>query len=158
VAESDRIEDLRQRVLRDPDSLVFAQLAEEYRRAGRLEEAVSTCRAGLAHHPGYLSARVTLGWALIELDRLDEAQRELERVKGRAPENLTAVRGLAEILSRRRAALDGQPSRPNDRISGPAEAGPHVRLEVPAGQAARTVEALERFLNAIHGLRTQRPA
>jgi predicted Zn-dependent protease len=133
VAESDRIEDLRQRVVRDPDSLVFAQLAEEYRRAGRFEDAVSTCRAGLAHHPGYLSARVTLGWALIELDRLDEAQRELERVKGRAPENLTALRGLEEILCRRRATLDRQTS-------------------------PRTIEALERFLNAIHGLRTQRPA
>jgi predicted Zn-dependent protease len=134
MADSDRIEDLRQRVLRDPDSLVFAQLAEEYRRVGRFEEAVSTCRAGLAHHPGYLSARVTLGWALIDLDRLDEAQRELERVKGRAPENLTAVRGLAEILSRRRAALDQQVSH------------------------AQIIDALERFLNAIHGLRTQRPA
>jgi predicted Zn-dependent protease len=156
VAESDRIEDLRQRVLRDPDSLVFAQLAEEYRRAGRLEEAVSTCRAGLAHHPGYLSARVTLGWALIDLDRLDEAQRELERVKGRAPENLTAVRGLAEILSRRRAVLDRQTAHISTPISGPA--GRHLRSELTADQAARTVEALERFLNAIHGLRTQRPA
>lgn len=150
MAESDRIEDLRQRVLRDPDSLVFAQLAEEYRRAGRPEEAVSTCRAGLAHHPGYLSARVTLGWALIDLDRLDEAQRELERVKGRAPENLTAVRGLAEILSRRRAALDQQATHAKNFNRSEAR--------LTAGQAARTVEALERFLNAIHGIRTQRPA
>jgi tetratricopeptide (TPR) repeat protein len=158
VAESDRIEDLRRRVIRDPDSLVFAQLAEEYRRAGRFEEAISTCRAGLARHPGYLSARVTLGWALIELDHLDEAQRELERVKGRAPENLTAVRGLEEILSRRRAALDRQPPEIIDLISGPAEAGRHVRPELPADRVARTVDALERFLNAIHGLRTQRRA
>ena len=150
MAETDRIEDLQRRVVKDPDSLVFGQLAEEYRRAGRLEEAVSTCRAGLVRHPGYLSARVTLGWALIDLDHLDEAQIELERVRGRAPENLTAARGLAEILSRRRAVLDTHSSQTNEtaRLAAPP----------PADRAARTIAALERFLQAIHGLRTQRRA
>jgi tetratricopeptide (TPR) repeat protein len=96
-----RIDDLRRRVQKDPASIAFAQLAEEYRRAGQYAEAVETCRAGLAIHPGYLSARVTLGRALIELDDLDAAQAELDRVLGGAPENLSAVRGLAEIHHRR---------------------------------------------------------
>ena len=51
--------------------------------------------------PGYLSARVTLGRALIELGQLDEAQAELSRVLESAPENLAAIRGLAEIHHRR---------------------------------------------------------
>ena len=41
-------------------SIAFAQLAEEYRRAAMFQDAVDTCRAGLAIHPSYLSARVTL--------------------------------------------------------------------------------------------------
>ena len=45
----------------------FAQLAEELRRSGELQEAVDICQSGLAIHPGYLSARVTLGRALLEL-------------------------------------------------------------------------------------------
>ena len=73
MADHQRIEDLRRRVQKDPASIAFAQLAEECRRAGRYEEAVEVCRAGLAVHPGYLSARVTLGRALIELDQPDEA-------------------------------------------------------------------------------------
>jgi len=101
MADNPRIDDLRRRVQKDPASIAFAQLAEECRRAEQYQDAVDTCRAGLALHPGYLSARVTLGRALIELDQLDEAQAELDLVLASAPENLTAIRGLAEIFHRR---------------------------------------------------------
>jgi tetratricopeptide (TPR) repeat protein len=88
-------------VQNDPASIAFAQLAEEYRRAGSYEEAIATCRAGLEIHPGYLSAHVTLGRALIEVDDLDAAESELMHVLRTAPENLAAIRGLAEIHHRR---------------------------------------------------------
>jgi tetratricopeptide (TPR) repeat protein len=96
-----RIDDLRRRVQKDPASIAFAQLAEECRRAGAYDEAVAVARAGLAIHPGYLSARVTLGRALIEINQLDEAQSELELVLKSASENLAAIRGMAEIHHRR---------------------------------------------------------
>jgi tetratricopeptide (TPR) repeat protein len=70
---------------------------------GQYEEAVEVCRTGLAIHPGYLSAHVTLGRALLELGSLDEAQTELELVLKSAAENLAALRGLAEIHHRRDA-------------------------------------------------------
>ena len=101
MADNQRIDDLRRRVQKDPASIAFAQLAEECRRAGRHEEAVEVCRAGLDIHPAYLSARVTLGRALLELNLLDDAQTELEFVLKSAPENLAAIRGLAEIHHRR---------------------------------------------------------
>jgi tetratricopeptide (TPR) repeat protein len=85
----------------DPASIAFAALAEEYRRAGRYEEAIATCTAGLQRHPAYLSAHVTLGRALIEVGQYDEAREELEHVLRLAPENLAAIRGLAEIHHRR---------------------------------------------------------
>ena len=44
---------------------------------------------------------MTLGRALVELGQLDEAQAELTRVLQSAPENLAAIRGLAEIHHRR---------------------------------------------------------
>ena len=79
----------------------FAQLAEELRRNGANAEAVEVCRAGLAHHPDYLTARVTLGRALIELDRLGEAFTELTSVLDAAPGDLPAIRALAELYQRR---------------------------------------------------------
>ncbi len=101
MSDNPRIEELRRRVQKDPASSAFAQLAEEYRRAGEHDEAVRVCRTGLAKHPSYLSARVTLGRALIELELYDEAHTELEYVLRSAPENLAAIRGLAEIHQRR---------------------------------------------------------
>lgn len=86
---------------KDPASIAFAQLAEEYRRAGRFRESIDVCHAGLKRHPGYFSARVTLGRALLELGQLDDAYRELTDVLKQAPENLAAIRGLAEVHRRR---------------------------------------------------------
>jgi len=100
MAENPRIEELRRRVHLDPASIAFAALAEEFRRMGRHEEAIETCRAGLQRHPAYLSARVTLGRALIETGDYDAAREELETVLRSAPENLAAIRGLAQIHER----------------------------------------------------------
>lgn len=101
MPDNPRIEELRRRVQKDPASIAFAQLAEEHRRLGDYDEAARVCRAGLARHPTYLSARVTLGRALIELGHYDEAETELQYVLRSAPENLAAVRGLGEIHQRR---------------------------------------------------------
>jgi predicted Zn-dependent protease len=98
---STRIDELRGRIQKDPASIAFAQLAEEYRRAGRSREAIDACRAGLARHPGYLSARVTLGRALLEVNELGDAHSELTEVLRQAPENIAAIRGLAEVHRRR---------------------------------------------------------
>jgi hypothetical protein len=64
MADSRRIDDLRRRVQKDPASIAFAQLAEEYRRAGQLPDAVATCKAGLA------DKEAILGGNLIKLLRL----------------------------------------------------------------------------------------
>ena len=101
MADSPRIEELRRRVQSDPASIAFAALAEEYRRAGRFEEAIAACVTGLQRHPSYLSAHVTLGRSLLEVGRYEEAQDELEHVLKLAPENLAAIRALAEIHHRR---------------------------------------------------------
>jgi tetratricopeptide (TPR) repeat protein len=100
MPDNPRIEELRRRVQLDPASIAFAALAEEFRRMGRHAEAIDTCRAGLQRHPAYLSARVTLGRALIETGDYDGAREELETVLRSAPENLAAIRGLAQIHDR----------------------------------------------------------
>jgi tetratricopeptide (TPR) repeat protein len=118
----------------DPASIAFAALAEEYRRAGRFEEAIATCRAGLKRHSSYLSARVTLGRSLLGLGQTAAAREELETVLQAAPENLAAIRALAEVHE---ACPEAVPS----PAAGPAAHG--------AGQLA----ALEHFLDAIRAAR-----
>jgi tetratricopeptide (TPR) repeat protein len=97
MADNPRIDALRRRVEKDPASIAFAQLAEEYRRGGDYQQAIAICREGLTRYPGYLSAQVTLGRALIELKQFDDARKELEAVLRVAPDNLAAIRALAGI-------------------------------------------------------------
>jgi len=184
MPDNPRIEDLRRRVLTDPASIAFAQLAEECRRAGDHQEAVDVCRTGLAIHPGYTSARVTLGRALIQLNRLDEAKLEFERVLKLVPDNLTAIRGLAQVHERQglladalvqyQAALSLAPNDPEleltvERLAreidvssvgqeppGSREAG--VSDTDERDKAVRTILALEHWLRAIHVVRADRRA
>jgi predicted Zn-dependent protease len=142
VADSARIEELRRRVEKDPASIVFAQLAEEHRRAGEYEDAIRVCREGLAHHPDYLSARVTLGRALLEAGQVDDARHELEQVAHAAPDNLAARRALADIQRR------------HDEGSGPAAAQSTPDPEPgakdpPPAPPDPVVSELEGWLNAI---------
>ena len=143
MAHSARIEELRRRVQQDPASIAFAALAEEYRRAGQFEDAIAACEAGLQRHPAYISARVTLGRSLLELGRFDDARHQLERVLRTAPENLAAIRALADIHDRvgdysvasdNDVRDDRQPATPPAAV--PAVAAPAPAAPPPAAPAA----------------------
>jgi tetratricopeptide (TPR) repeat protein len=147
MAENPRIEELRRRVQLDPASIAFAALAEEYRRQGRNQEAIATCRAGLQRHPAYLSARVTLGRALVELGEYELAREELETVLRSAPENLAAIRGLALISERLGHSTELDPP-----LAAMMDAEAE-RVTLVATQTRATVARLERFLAAIDAAR-----
>jgi tetratricopeptide (TPR) repeat protein len=172
------MEELRRRVQADPASIAFAALAEEYRRAGRYDEAIDACRVGLQRHPSYLSARVTLGRALIETGDYATAREELELVLRSAPENLAAIRAMAEIherTGRAEAHEEPAPAIPIRRETAapppaaavaldwtlpaaqPPAAAPVVRPAAPSRPAVPETPAviarLERFLTAIQTAR-----
>lgn len=86
----------------------FSVIAERFRRAGQHDRAVALCREGLAQFPEHLSARVTLGCALLDLGQEVEALKELQAVIKRAPDNLAAIRGLAELHARGVEEHEGQ--------------------------------------------------
>ncbi|GAB4390435.1 MAG: hypothetical protein Kow0025_22440 [Thermodesulfovibrionales bacterium] len=93
----DTIEKLQEKVSKDPSSKLFVPLAEEYRKAGRHDEAISVLKKGLEHQPGYMSARAALGKIYLEKDMKAEAREEFEKVTKAIPDNLFAQRKLADI-------------------------------------------------------------
>jgi tetratricopeptide (TPR) repeat protein len=126
VDDRKRLDDLRRRVEKDPASIAFAPLAEELRRAGEHDEAVRVCRAGLAYHPTYLSAHVTLGRALIELNQYPDARKEFEYVLLAAPDNLLARKGMNDLAARSAAPAPPVP------IAEPAQAeAPPLAVPAP---------------------------
>jgi tetratricopeptide (TPR) repeat protein len=158
MSETSRLEELQRRVQRDPASISFAALAEEYRRLGLFSDAIDTCRAGLLRHPSYNSARVTLGRALVEIGEYDDATAEFEQVLRSAPENLAAIRALADI-HRRRGEMDYYQAPQRDVPVTPPSTP--VRVAVQSSERAEAVSPvlveLEAFLAAIERARGGAP-
>lgn len=95
-ATNPKIEDLRGRLKADPKSRIFFPLAEELRKASQTAEAEQVLRAGLANHPTYLSAWVSLGRALRDQQKNGEAVESLNRALQLDPGNVVAARLLAD--------------------------------------------------------------
>ncbi len=108
---TEHLNQLRQRWERDPKSRAFLQLAEEYRRAGRLPDAVHVLEVGLKEHPTYLSAQVALGRCLVETGAADAAVEILERAVARDPTQLVASKLLVEAY-----LAKGQPGKARERL------------------------------------------
>jgi Tfp pilus assembly protein PilF len=170
MSDSSRVEDLRRRIEKDPASIAFAQLAEEYRRQGQHQDAIDTCRQGLARHPGYLSARVTLGRSLLHEGHLDDAQQELEAVLQGAPQNLAAIRAMGDVYRRRddipRAMTQYQTAlrlAPNDpelerAIAELSDILTRSSKERENVRRRALITELEKWLAAVHVTRAQRSA
>jgi len=91
------IEKLKEKVKKDPNSKLFVPLAEEYRKTGMLDEAISVLMTGITSQPGYTSARVSLGKVYLEKKMAPAAKEEFEKVISAIPDNLFAHKKLAEI-------------------------------------------------------------
>ncbi|UCC43057.1 MAG: tetratricopeptide repeat protein [Candidatus Zixiibacteriota bacterium] len=75
----DRINKCQKILDQDPNSQIFAALAEGHRKNGDLDKAFKTCQNGLRIHPTYGSAHIVM--AKINLDRglFDWAEAEVQR-------------------------------------------------------------------------------
>ena len=96
MASSARIDELRKKFDENPRRY-FAPLANEYRKAGDLEQAIFICQEYLPQQPGHMSGHIVYGQALFELSRFDEARAVFETALSLDPENLIALRHLGDI-------------------------------------------------------------
>jgi tetratricopeptide (TPR) repeat protein len=91
------IDKLLKKLEKEPNSLIFLQLAEEYRKESYYDDALFVCQEGLKRHPNYWSARVALGRIHKEMGHSDLAKAELEKVIKAVPDNLLANKLLGDI-------------------------------------------------------------
>src|SRR6478672_1972483 len=131
MADDTRISDLERLLAAEPASIAFAQLGEEYRRAGKLDAALRICREGLSRYPSHHSARITLARVLLAKGLPEEARAELDIVAREAPDNVAV-----------RTALAGW-----HRVADAANAADHDQ---------RILNELEWWLGAIHADRALR--
>lgn len=88
------------RLHRDPGSLAFAQLADLYRKAGRMRDAIALCHAGLVRYPHYTTARLILAKALAAEGELVQALAETRAILEVSPRDVQCLRLAAEIHRR----------------------------------------------------------
>ena len=88
-----------------PDGLVFARLADAYRKTGDPERALTLLEQGLRRHPNYFSALIVQARSFLDLERSAEAEEAFRRVLALDGENMVALQALGE-LARERGALE----------------------------------------------------
>jgi tetratricopeptide (TPR) repeat protein len=100
VAYTSEIEKLEARYRENPKGRNFAPLADAYRKAGLIDNAIELCQVGLQLHPDYVSGHIVHGRCLV--DKKDDAGAEsvFRRVLDLDPENILALKVLAEISER----------------------------------------------------------
>ena len=96
MPSSARIDELKKKFDENPRRY-FAPLANEYRKAGDVAEAIRLCRAHLPQQPGHMSGHIVFGQALFEAQELEEARTVFEAALALDPENLIALRHLGDI-------------------------------------------------------------
>jgi len=92
---SPEIEQFTQKLVADPKSRIFAQLADAYRKAGMIDEAIETAKKGLGHHPAYATAHLILGRCYLEKQMYALAREEFESTIKNDPQNLVGYKLLA---------------------------------------------------------------
>jgi predicted regulator of Ras-like GTPase activity (Roadblock/LC7/MglB family) len=96
--EEAEIKELIKKLGQNPDSMIFVQLADAYRRAGDLAQSVDVCLQGLERHPTYTTARAILGRNYLDLGQLAEAEAEFHKIEVSDPDNIMAHRMLGQIF------------------------------------------------------------
>jgi tetratricopeptide (TPR) repeat protein len=100
VAYTSEIEKLEARYRENPKGRNFAPLADAYRKAALIDNAIELCQTGLQLHPDYVSGHIVHGRCLVDKKDDSGAESVFRRVLDLDPENILALKVLAEIAER----------------------------------------------------------
>ncbi|AFY02114.1 tetratricopeptide repeat protein [Bdellovibrio bacteriovorus] len=95
--EASTIEKYQSLLEKDPNSQVFAPLAEAYREMGMLQEARKTVTAGVQRHPQFVGGLVTYAKVMRDLGELAKALDTLKKATALSSENILAHQLMAEV-------------------------------------------------------------
>lgn len=82
-----------------PDSLLFARLADAYRKEGDIVRAIELCINGLNFYPYYTTGRILLGRCYLEQQKYQEAIEAFRTVCMADRRNQVAIKMLADIFA-----------------------------------------------------------
>ena len=72
------VEFLEEQFSKQPDSLLFARLADTYLKTQRLDKAIEICEDGLTKHPYYITGHFVLGKCYFAKKEFEQAEKEFQ--------------------------------------------------------------------------------
>jgi tetratricopeptide (TPR) repeat protein len=123
-----------ERLAKEPASLGFALLADLYRKVGRVDEAIATCREGLDRHPHYATARLILAKALVSRQDFTGALSEIDTILRVNPKDVQCHRLAAEVYRRLGRLDDAIQELERAATFDPEDRESHALLELLRGQ------------------------
>ncbi|MCK4422142.1 tetratricopeptide repeat protein, partial [candidate division WOR-3 bacterium] len=94
---SEDLERLKDRFVKDRDSLIFAQYADLLRKEGHLDEAIEIAERGVMKHPEYATGFLVLGRCYKEKGAPQDAIKQLEIASDLDRQSIIALKELGEL-------------------------------------------------------------
>ncbi len=82
---------------KNPTSILFARLADNFLQKGNLKRALEVCKRGLRYRPSYVAGHLVMGKCYFASERLEEARQEFQKVLQLDPDNVSAFWHLGTI-------------------------------------------------------------
>ncbi|MGD8871867.1 MAG: hypothetical protein PVJ80_09880 [Gemmatimonadota bacterium] len=118
---------------RDPEGRVFAPLADAYRRAGEVQQAVRLLNEGLARHPQFVPGHVVAAQLYVEQGMVEEAGIAARHALELDGENVNALQSLLKVLEQNG---DDEAAEVRDRL---VSLDPRYQAAEAAGASATAV-------------------
>ncbi len=98
MAEEDTMKFLEERLKGNPQSLLFARLADIYIRKGRIDDAINLCLQGIQYHPYYITGNFMLGKAYDAKGDTEKAEAEYKKVLSHDKQYMSAHKALGDMM------------------------------------------------------------
>ncbi|NIR48388.1 hypothetical protein GWO43_08130, partial [candidate division KSB1 bacterium] len=96
--KSNDVEFLAEHLRGNPDSILFARLADAYLKMDRVREAIQLCESGIKKHPYYVTGHLVLGKSYLANKMYDQAEKEFKRVLLFDPKHLAAHKLYGDLM------------------------------------------------------------
>ncbi len=97
---AEEIATLKRHLAENPDSMLFARMAERYLQMDEIQQAIGICEQGLDHHPNYASGYFVLAKCYYKQQQFDEAERRLKKTIFLDPKFLMAHKLYGDLMTK----------------------------------------------------------